>query len=877
MSECAQFNSNMKTSLRERCVLECFEEPSIHTKKPLFLTFGKEILSKKIIKSVMFATFLFGSTFLFAQKQGAVEPWTGTMGVTMTVDQIMAREDPNKAIPFRMLSEHETKLHKTLNPKSPFVSSYGDPSAVNQKNGNGSGNTTTGTQSTGTSFLAPVLNVSGFIPPDCNGAAGPTQILTVANGRIIVYDKAGVLGPLNATMDGFFNSVRNASSVSDPHVRYDRLSQRWFVIAINVASTNNRLLIAVSSGPTITGAAGFTFFYFQLNTVSPAGDAGKFLDYPTLGVDANALYIGGNRFNPTTFDGCPLFVVRKSSVLGAGPIVATAFRTAATATTGIYTPQGVDNDDPTATEGYFIGTDAGVYGKLNFIRVSTPGGTPTFTSLTTMTVPANNAPVLQSHQGGASNRRLDGLDDRLFAAQIMTNKITGVSSLWTSHTTKVNSTGVASGTMNRNASRWYQIGSMTTATPVLLQSGTLFDNAATNPRGFWNSSIAMSGQGHAVMGCSTAGAAARADVAIAGRYSSDASGTLQTFQTVTTSTTAYNVQAVDGQRWGDYSQVVVDPNDNMTMWTFQEYCDAANSWGMRVVQLKAPAPPPTVSLTPLPTVGNSAAIALAIVATSTPNNTGFFDPGADVSGPGFLNHLTASATGGIVVNSVTFTDPTHMDISINTVGVPWGTYLITITNPDGQTTTIPITIGAPLPIELLSFTAHSVEEGCQLEWVTATELNNDYFTLEKSVDGKQTEDVGIVNGAGTSTNTLNYSLIDEHPYVGVSYYRLKQTDYDGRFEYSEFVPFHSGKTNFNIANVIADQSQQAIKVYVNNNGDEVVDYELIDGQGKIVLRGTYPTTKGINLLLLDGSALQNGVYYITLINKQNTITRKLYY
>ncbi|HRH67858.1 MAG TPA: hypothetical protein PLU53_16300, partial [Bacteroidia bacterium] len=434
--------------------------------------------------------------------------------------------------------------------------------------------------------------------------------------------------------------------------------------------------------------------------------------------------------------------------------------------------------------------------------------------------PANNAPLRQLHQGAAANRRLDGLDDRLFAAHVMKNKITGVTTLVTSHTTRVNSSGVASGTMDRNASRWYEIGNLTTATPVLIQSGTLYDNAASNPRGFWNSSTAVSGQGHMVLGCSTAGPAARADVAIAGRYSSDAGGTLQPFQAATNSSTAYNVQAVDGQRWGDYSQTVVDPNDNMSMWTFQEYCDATNSWGMRVVQLMAPAPPPTAALTPLPVVGNAPSVALSISATSTPNNTGFFDPGPDAGGPGFLNRLTVSATGGIVVTSVSFTDPANISIDVNTSGVPWGTYTLTITNPDGQITTLPITIGSPLPIELLSFTAHSVDNGCKLEWVTATEINNDYFTLERSHNGKDFEEIRKLKGAGNASHILSYSSIDEHPFSGVSYYRLKQTDYDGHFQYSDLVPYMSGKNNFEFANVVADAREQAVKIYINNSRDE---------------------------------------------------------
>ncbi|MBK9542146.1 MAG: T9SS type A sorting domain-containing protein [Bacteroidetes bacterium] len=818
-----------------------------------------------------------GSPEIFGQALPGSGLWTGPMGIKLTVDQLMSQENPDKVIHFREGREHETRLKKKDNPEAPQVSSSSIENTSQERNGNGSGNSINATQSIGTSFLAAASNVSGFIPPDCNGAVGPTQILTAANGRIRVYNKAGVMGALNMTMDAFFSTVRNSSTVSDPHVRYDRLSQRWFVAAINVASTNNRVVLAVSSGPTITGSASFTFFYFQFNVVSPAGDNGKFLDYPTLGVDANALYIGGVRFNGSTFDGCPVFVVNKSSVLGAGPLLAAAFRTAGGTGTGIFVPQGVDNDDPAATAGYFIGTDAGVYSKLNIIRVNTPGATPTLTNLTAITVPTNNAPIRQLHMGAAANRRLDGMDDRLFAAHIMKNKITGVNTLVTSHTTKVNSSGVASGTMDRNASRWYEIGSLTTATPVLVQSGTLFDNAASNPRGFWNSAIAKSGQGHMVLGASTAGASARADVAIAGRYSSDAGGTLQGFQAATNSSTNYNVQAVDGQRWGDYSQTVVDPNDNMTLWTFQEYCDASNSWGMRVVQLIAPAPPPTASLTALPVVGNGPSVSLPIVATSTPNNSGFFDPGADAGGPGYLNRLSASVTGGIVVNSISFTDPTHLALDLNTTGVPWGTYTITFTNPDGQTTTLPITIGSPLPIELMTFAAHAVEKGCELEWVTATEINNDFFTLERSQDGKSFEEIGKVKGAGNSSQILNYNFTDEHPNSGVSYYRLKQTDYDGQYAYSDLVPFMSGKTSFEFANIVANSKEQTLSVYLNNGRDEIVNYSLNDALGKVVYSGSHPAQKGISILHLDGSILQSGIYYITVSNRQSSISRKLYY
>src|SRR5256886_14091006 len=97
-----------------------------------------------------------------------------------------------------------------------------------------------------------------------------------------------------------------------------------------IGDTPNRILIAVSdaaSNGTITGSTVWTFFFVQQNTVG-GGDTGEFLDYPSLGVDNNALYIGGNMFGAASglFITTPAFVVRKSSILGAGPVVTTAFR-----------------------------------------------------------------------------------------------------------------------------------------------------------------------------------------------------------------------------------------------------------------------------------------------------------------------------------------------------------------------------------------------------------------------------------------------------------------------------------------------------------------------------------------------------------------------
>jgi Secretion system C-terminal sorting domain len=93
-------------------------------------------------------------------------------------------------------------------------------------------------------------------------------------------------------------------------------------------------------------------------------------------------------------------------------------------------------------------------------------------------------------------------------------------------------------------------------------------------------------------------------------------------------------------------------------------------------------------------------------------------------------------------------------------------------------------LASPLPIELISFNAKVIENEVELDWSTATEMNNDFFTIERSQSGEEWENIIEVKGAGNSTQTLHYNTKDTQPLFGVSYYRLKQTDYDGKYSYS---------------------------------------------------------------------------------------------
>ncbi len=578
---------------------------------------------------------------------GSGLPWRGEKGVSETVEEIMARENlsllrgPKKKIvlPFR------TDLRRRQNKQNPesqqktstpplldtaiLYSSYLSPLVP---------------QTLDVSFTGATLADTFFFPPDAMGAAGPAQFIVAVNGRIRSFDKTtGVAdGVLDTDTDTFFSSVMTSAAgtfTADPRIRYDRLSRRWIVTMLDIpggsGSLPNRVLLAVSDSGTITNSTVWTYFQFRQDLVSPAGDTGDFADYDTLGVDANALYIGVNIFDSNeTFVNSTAFVVRKSSILGAGPIVVTAFRDLIGATGGPYSPQGVDNYDPTATEGYFIGVDALTYGTLMLRRVSNPAGTPTMSDNIPVTVPPTSLPISVPSMGGTRN--LDSMDDRLSAAHIRNGY------LWTAHNIGVDNTGSAKLTgATRDGSRWYQLQGIASQTPSVVQSGTVFDPTSLNPLNYWIPTIMVSGQGHASMGFSVAGASEYANAGFAGRLSGDATGTMQTPILYTSSSTAYNPpwDTYNPLRWGDYSFTSLDPDDDMTMWTIQEFCDNTNSYGVRVARLLAPPPATPSSASPASIAPGQSFVNVLITGMQT-SGSGFFDPGSD-----FPQRISASVSG----------------------------------------------------------------------------------------------------------------------------------------------------------------------------------------------------------------------------------------
>jgi uncharacterized repeat protein (TIGR01451 family) len=565
----------------------------------------------------------------------------------------------------------------------------------------------TNIHTTAAAFDGATLADVGTFPPDSMGAIGPAQFVTFVNGRIRSFTKTGVAdGVLNVDPDVFFASVMTpvggsvlSNFTNHPQVRYDRFSARWFLTITDVPCTDatcttaaaNRVLIAVSdaaSNGTLSGSTVWTFFQFQ------ADPGTNSCDNASLGVDVNALYIGCNMLgNAGSLSGTNGYVVRKTSILGAGPATVTMFANLVAGGTGAgpFSPRGVDNYDQAATEGYFVGVDNATFSTVVFRRVSNPGSaTPTISANISVTVPTTTFPNPVTHAGntGGNNGRLESLDDRLYAAMIRNGR------LWSAHNFRVSAAGVANtAAAARNAVRWYEFQNLTT-TPTLVQSGTVFDNAATlaAARQYWMPSVIVTGQGHSVMGMTMAGTPVGATPVYVGRLAGDTLGTMAGPPTVAavafgTSTANYNPPAdpggAAGRRWGGYSFTSLDPLDDMTVWTIQEYNEALNSFAVRVGRLAAPPPAtPTCSGSPVTFAGPTGNV---VINATSGAGSGFYDPGANLPAPALpFTHLSATVTNA-TVNSVTYNSPTQ--VTLNITALATGLQNVTVTNPDGQAVT----------------------------------------------------------------------------------------------------------------------------------------------------------------------------------------------
>jgi len=182
---------------------------------------------------------------------------------------------------------------------------------------------------------------------------------------------------------------------------------------------------------------------------------------------------------------------------------------------------------------------------------------------------------------------------------------------------------------------------------------------------------------------------------------------------------------------------------------------------------------------------------------------------------------------------------------------------------------------SPLPIELISFDAIMNDRQVDITWTTATESNNDYYTIEKSKDGINFETSSIVDAAGNSQSIINYKDIDPKPYQGISYYRLKQTDFNGTYTYSKIVAVNYSLSDDGMS-VFPNPTEGELNINIKDIEGKEVLVVIRDMMGKECFTKVILSQENQQLIAVDSEhKLAAGVYIVTASSSNKLYSKKI--
>ncbi len=243
--------------------------------------------------------------------------------------------------------------------------------------------------------------------------------------------------------------------------------------------------------------------------------------------------------------------------------------------------------------------------------------------------------------------------------------------------------------------------------------------------------------------------------------------------------------------------------------------------------------------------------------TGTGHTVDFSGSGATGSGTVSQTGLTGSSTLRVRVCADSNTISNGESHSIDNVSVPEANVIV-------------------LPVELISFKAEKREDEVMLNWTTASETNNEKFEIEHSTNDKPFEKIGEIKGNETTLQTSQYSFQHRNPSVGLNYYRLKQIDFDGKFEYSNVVSVQVESKKKSVGDFYPTPTEDGI-VFLDftSNAKSDLTISIFDATGKNILDQKVDIVKGENKLNFDFSTLEKGIYFVQLGNIGHQEYRKL--
>ncbi|MEA1874099.1 MAG: T9SS type A sorting domain-containing protein, partial [Bacteroidota bacterium] len=162
-----------------------------------------------------------------------------------------------------------------------------------------------------------------------------------------------------------------------------------------------------------------------------------------------------------------------------------------------------------------------------------------------------------------------------------------------------------------------------------------------------------------------------------------------------------------------------------------------------------------------------------------------------------------------------------------------------------------------LPIVLKQFSVAKNNENIYINWITASEINNDFFTIEHSLDGVNFTEIKRINGAGNCNREISYSFIDKNAKEGINYYRLKQTDFDGKYTYSKVQAVYFDEIYINVEIYPNPVIGKVLNIKTNNTENTSINIYNCIGEKM----GIKITNKN-NIHIIDVSNLPKGIYFV---------------
>lgn len=187
-----------------------------------------------------------------------------------------------------------------------------------------------------------------------------------------------------------------------------------------------------------------------------------------------------------------------------------------------------------------------------------------------------------------------------------------------------------------------------------------------------------------------------------------------------------------------------------------------------------------------------------------------------------------------------------------------------------------IEINAPLPVTLIDFTVTENNGKNLLHWTTETEVNSNYFTIERSSNGTDYKAIGTVAASGFSTAAVNYTYIDANALPGINYYRLIMVDKDNTMEYSKIISI-SGKKNqsTSIVNTYLSAAKKQMELTVYATQNKKANLMLFDNNGRNIFTEPVLLKAGINTINKNTPALARGIYYIRLFAEDEVLVKNV--